>query len=76
MADFAEVLKELKRERKRLDQAIKAVDGLVGRNHTPKVRSITTGRRRKMSAKARRRIAAAQRERWAIWRRKRMKRVA
>ena len=64
MANFADVLKELKRERSRLDQAIKVLGKLVGRS-IANVVSIGRKPRPKMSAAARRRIAAAQRARWA-----------
>jgi hypothetical protein len=67
MADLAEVLKELEQERSRLDQAIRAIGGLVGRNGTG-VRS-SKQPRRTLSIAARRKIAAAQRARWAKTRR-------
>ena len=76
MANFADVLKELKQERKRLDQAIKVLGTLAGRNHASKVVSIDRKARRRLSAAARRSIARAQRARWARWRAKRAKRAA
>jgi hypothetical protein len=64
MAIIAEVLKELQRERERLDKAIGALGQLVGVNHTG-----SGGRakapRRTLSASARRRISLAQKARWA-----------
>ncbi len=69
MADFAGVLKELEQERSRLDRAILAIGGLVGRNGVGGSRK---GRRAKraLSIAARRKIAAAQRARWAKWKAK------
>src|ERR1700756_3072336 len=64
MAIIAEVLKELQRERERLDKAIGALRQLVGANHTgggAKAKSP----RRTLSASARRRISLAQKARWA-----------
>ena len=62
MANFAEVLKELQQERSRLDQAIRAIEQLVGRNHTqPRAKKP----RGTFSAATRRKMAAAQRARWA-----------
>ena len=66
MASFAEVVKELKRERSRLDKAIRVMGKLFGRN-IAKVVSIDRKPRRRLSAAARRRIAVAQRARWAKW---------
>ena len=64
MANLAGVLKELKQERTRLDQAIEVIGKLVGRDGTA---GRTVGARPKptLSAAARRKIAAAQRARWA-----------
>src|SRR5437016_6101816 len=63
MANFAEVLKELQQERSRLDQAIQAIGGLIGHNHTGSIQA--RGNRRTVSAAARRKMAAAQKARWA-----------
>jgi hypothetical protein len=76
MANFAEVLKELKQERRRLDKAIKALGPLVGRNSISNVVSIDRNPRRRLSAIARRSIAKAQRARWAKWRAKQAKKAA
>ena len=60
MANIASIVQELRRERGRLDEAIRALEGV----------SNNAGRRggkrgRRISAAGRRRIAAAQRARWA-----------
>ncbi len=73
MANLAEVLKELEKERSRLDQAILAISGLVGRNGTgPAARRM----KRTLSVAARRQIAAAQRARWAKWKARQAKKAA
>jgi exonuclease VII small subunit len=62
MADIESIVQELKRERDRLDAAIRALTSVNGSgrgNH-----SGSSGKRR-LSAAARQRIAAAQRARWA-----------
>ena len=59
MADLGAVLEQLKAERAKLDHAIDALSGVVGKS------SKGRGGRRKLSAAARARIAAAQRKRWA-----------
>jgi hypothetical protein len=67
MANLAEVLKHLEQERSRLDRAILAIGGLVGRNGAgPNARR----KKRTLSIAARRKIAAAQRARWAKWKAK------
>jgi hypothetical protein len=73
MADYRAVLKQLQAERDRLDNAIKAIEG-IGRDDTRSARS-TGGRRgrRRLSAAGRARIAAAQRARWAKKRRQKTK---
>jgi hypothetical protein len=64
MANLAGVLKELKQERTRLDQAIEVIGKLVGRNEAGgKARGSQP--KRTLSVAARRKIAAAQRARWA-----------
>jgi hypothetical protein len=64
MADLSGVLKELKQERSRLEQAIEVIGKLVGRNGVG-----IQGRARKpirtLSAAARRKISLAQKARWA-----------
>jgi hypothetical protein len=65
MANLAGVLKELRQERSRLDQAIQAIGELVRRNHTGAIQQSATRPRRTVSAAARRKMAAAQRARWA-----------
>jgi hypothetical protein len=73
MANLAEVLKQLEQERSRLDHAIHAISGLVGRNGAgPGARRRT----RTLSVTARRKIAAAQRARWAKWKAKHVKKAA
>lgn len=58
MTELRAVLKQLKKERDRLDKAIEALSGIAGK--------AGGGRgRRTLSAAARERIAAAQRARWA-----------
>jgi hypothetical protein len=64
MANLAAVLKELKQERSRLDQAIEVIGKLVGRDDTAG-RTVGARPRRILSLAARRKIAAAQRARWA-----------
>lgn len=65
MTDLGAVLEQLKAERAKLDHAIAALSGLVGKK--------ASGRgRRKMSAAARKRIAAAQRARWAKFKAKKV----
>jgi hypothetical protein len=72
MTDLSAVVAQLKKERERLDQAIRALSGVVG--------GVTTGNssggKRTMSAAARRRIAEAQRARWAKIKAKGAKKVA
>jgi hypothetical protein len=65
MANFAEVLKELQQERSRLDQAIRAIEELVGHNSTGGIQARGDRPKRTVSAAARRKMAAAQRARWA-----------
>ena len=77
MSNLANVVQQLKKERdqarrkiEQLDQALKALSGLVGPHGSVRTvgRTHRSGaKRRTMSAAARRRIAAAQRERWAKW---------
>ena len=67
MADLAGVLKELEQERSRLDQAIRAIGGLVGRNGAGARNSKRP--KRTMSPAARRKISLAQKARWAKTRR-------
>ena len=60
MANIASIVQELRQERGRLDEAIRALEGVsnnVGRRGG--------GQGRRISAAGRRRIAAAQRARWA-----------
>ena len=71
MSNLSQVLSELQNERnrmqrevQRLDGAIAAIGGLVGRGR-PGGKSRASGPRRRLSVAARRRIAAAQRRRWA-----------
>lgn len=62
MTDLGAVLEQLKRERAKLDQAIKALSGVVGgKSGTASGR----GGKRHLSVAARKRIAEAQRARWA-----------
>ena len=60
MTDLANVLGHLKQERAKLDRAIAALSGVMG-----KTSNSGTGRKRVLSAAARKKIAAAQRARWA-----------
>ena len=62
--DIQKILLDLQEERKRLDAAIAALQGLgsgANRFSPPKV---TARKRRRMSAAARRKISAAQKKRW------------
>jgi hypothetical protein len=67
MANIASIVQDLKREREQIDQAIRALTSLSGRNsHTgARGRSAGAPKRRRLSTAARERIAAAQRARWA-----------
>jgi hypothetical protein len=76
MANFVEVLKDLEQERSRLDQAIKVLGTLVGRNNQRTAQTRANRPRRTLSVAARRRIAAAQRARWAKWKANNMKKAA
>ena len=76
MANFVEVLKDLEQERSRLDQAIKVLGTLVGRNNRRSSRTRANRPRRTLSVAARRRIATAQRARWAKWKANHMKKAA
>ncbi len=58
MANLSQIIDDLKIERERIDNAIRALTSLDGMS--PKVSA-----RRTVSASVRRRIAAAQRARWA-----------
>ena len=64
--DVQEIVAQLERERGRLDQAIRALEGVGGT--ADKRRGRKPGRH--MSAEARARIGAAARKRWAEWKRK------
>ena len=64
MADLAGVLKELEQESSRLDQAIKVIGNLVGRNGAGG-QSRAKRPTRTLSAAARRKISLAQKARWA-----------
>jgi hypothetical protein len=75
MANLAGVLKELKQERTRLDQAIEVIGKLVGRDGTAG-RTVGARPKRTLFAAARRKIAAAQRARWAKVRRIQGKKTA
>lgn len=65
MANIAEVVKELRQERDRLDQAINALQPLISTNGQLVAIAEKERPRRTLSAAARRRIAAAARARWA-----------
>ena len=65
MANFAKVLKELQQERGRLDEAIRAIEELVGHNRAGGIPTRSKRSGRTVSAAARRKMAAAQRARWA-----------
>ena len=60
MANIASIVQELRQERGRLDEAIRALEGV---SNSAGGGTRRTGRR--ISAAGRRRIAAAQRARWA-----------
>ncbi len=72
MANLADALSELRKERSRmagqvrkLDKAISVLRKLDGGGSSGARKSV--GKRRPMSAAARRKIATAQRARWAKW---------
>jgi hypothetical protein len=75
MANLAGVLKELKLEHGRLEQAIEVIGKLVGRNGTAG-RKVSVRPKRTLSVAARRKIAAAQRARWAKVRQAQRKKAA
>jgi hypothetical protein len=63
-----EIVRQLRQERDRIDEAIRALAPLSGNTRILKVKAASPARstgRRTMSAAARRKIAAAQRARWA-----------
>ena len=72
MESLAVALRQLREERmhakeqvKKLDQAIVAIEGIVGKGNLGFAGRGQKGKKRTMSAAARRKIAAAQRARWA-----------
>jgi hypothetical protein len=76
MANLAEVIRRIRKERdqaqkriEQLDEALRALTGVsrVGGSNRRGSGAQTSGRRKPMSATARKRIAAAQRARWAKW---------
>jgi hypothetical protein len=64
--NIASIVSQLKQERDRLDNAIRALEG-VG-NHRP--RGSAASPKKKISAAALKNIRAAQKKRWATWRAK------
>jgi hypothetical protein len=70
LGDLQTQRKQLSQELERLDTAIRALQGVGGRNGTVSIRGSVTRIRRTMSVAARKRIAAAQRVRWAKWKAK------
>ena len=71
MADLVNVLNQLREERKqaqsqiqKLNGAIIALEGIVGRSNSTSSRNVVSGKRG-VSLAARRRMARAQRARWA-----------
>jgi hypothetical protein len=68
MANLAGVLKELEKERDRLDQVIQVIGGLVGRRRTS-LQTKPKKLKRTLSAAARKKISLAQKARWAKTRR-------
>jgi hypothetical protein len=65
--NFASIVSQLKQERDRLDNAIRALEG-VGNHRGPRGSSVSPKRR--ISAAALKNIRAAQKKRWATWRAK------
>jgi hypothetical protein len=63
MAILNGIIEQLKAERDRLDEAIRALEGVS--NNRDQVGHRGPRKRRKMSAAARARISAAQKARWA-----------
>jgi hypothetical protein len=63
MADLARVLKELEKERGRLDQVIQVIGSLVGRRTGTQAKPKRP--KRTLSAAARKKISLAQKARWA-----------
>jgi len=70
LGDLQTQRKQLSQELEQLDTAIKALQGVGGRNGATGTRSTATKVHRTMSIAARKRIAAAQRARWAKWKAK------
>ena len=70
MANLNAVLAQLKEERDRINQAIAALEAVVG-NHSGRT---VSSRKRVLSPAARRRIVAAQKKRWAAFRKQEKKR--
>jgi len=65
MANIAEIVQDLQRERDFLNQAIAALTPLATKNGAGRALNRMGGAGRTLSAAARRKIAAAQRKRWA-----------
>ena len=83
MANLFGALKELGKERnraadelQRVDEAIRVLGKIAGRNHTGISRTRTQKRRRRISPAGRRRIVAAQKARRAKWKAKHTKKAA
>ena len=72
MANFSAIVKELKKERDRVEQQLSGLNAaLAAFAGVYRGTAKPTRNRRKMSAKSRVKIAAAQRARWAKFRAKR-----
>src|SRR5271157_4514342 len=72
--DIQAIVSDLKAERKRIDQAISALEGLTSVSSPRRVRprkakqAAASGKKRRgMGAAARKRISEAMKKRWATW---------
>jgi hypothetical protein len=70
LGDLQTQRKQISQELEQLDTAIRALQGVGGKNGATSTRSTVTKVHRTMSIAARKRIAAAQRARWAKWKAK------
>jgi len=72
MVNVKKIVRQLQKERDKVEKQLHGLNAALtafAKVYTGK----TTGKRRKLSAKAKARIAAAQRKRWAAWKAKQKK---
>jgi len=70
MAKLSDIVKQLKKERERLERQLSALNNAIEAFLGPYNGAKPTRKRRKLSAQARAKIAAAQRARWKAWKAK------